>query len=959
MLPLFLSDTRLYELNWPDGAGPDMPVEAWWGREALSSGFELVIDLLSTDAHIELKRFLGRAIRLDTRLSDGGRASRSGLVRAAQKLGSDGGFARYRITVVPWIWLLGRGRHNRVFQDKTVVQIVETVFADYADVAAWQWTEEVAGFLADTRPRSYCVQYGESDYAFVSRLLAEEGIGWCVDEDKDAPAGHRLRLFADNQGFPEDIVSQSVNGGQGIRYHRADSQEDQDSILAFGQHRRLTSNLLSAVSYDYKAKRSISLNILSAKAIGGPNAPQLESYDDPGLYAWANAGEAERYGRLAMEAREARQSGWFGRSTVRSLRPGTCFDLVGLPLDPGNLRAEQRYALTDITHTGINNLSGDSIAAIARRLEQGNLCADGEQLASGSWPHSGNDATQPARAPEALPPEVLKLAVERGYGNRFDAHAQATPWRPQLEDRSGARLNPRPTAPGPMSAIVVGPAGETTPNGSDELWCDALGRVKIRFHWQQAETPDDRDSCWVRVINRQAGAGMGWQWLPRIGQEVLIDFLGGDIDRPVLLGALYNGQGEGGVTATPGGQGQPEDGTPLFDPATDHRPSGQGNTTGGNSPAWHGGAADNHRHPGALTGFKSKEFGGAGHTQLALDDTEQQQRIQLATTQHSSQLNLGHLIHQADNYRGSFRGTGIELRTDAWGALRAGQGMVITTWAGIPEQPAGDMAPAIALLKQADSLAQTLNQAAATHQTVQLASSIGTQGKQQSKIDDQAAPLKALHTIASGMVDAKDQGTAQSDAQQKNTQNADKLPHLTDPAILQAGKAGIGSIAGQNLLYANGETLTLESGEDTNLATGGKARLHTGQAIGLLAGAIQAGEGNTGIKLIAAKDDIDLQAQSDEMKFLAKKDVKLVSATQYIDFAAAKKIHLAVAGGASITIDGGITVQCPGTITVHASKKSFSGPASQNAKLPTFPSNVCISCLLAAAKSGAPFSPKV
>ena len=102
-----------------------------------------------------------------------------------------------------------------------------------------------------------------------------------------------------------------------------------------------------------------------------------------------------------------------------------------------------------------------------------------------------------------------------------------------------------------MTEVVVGAQGETSRNGTDELWCDALGRVKIRFHWQQAEAKDDRDSCWVRVLNRQAGAGMGWQWLPRIGQEVLIDFMGGDIDRPVLLGALYNGQGEGGIAATP------------------------------------------------------------------------------------------------------------------------------------------------------------------------------------------------------------------------------------------------------------------------------------------------------------------------------------------------------------------------------------------------------------------------
>ncbi|WP_434516413.1 DUF2345 domain-containing protein [Dechloromonas sp. ARDL1] len=627
---------------------------------------------------------------------------------------------------------------------------------------------------------------------------------------------------------------------------------------------------------------------------------------------------------------EARQSGWLARSTVRSLRPGTYFDLIGLPLNPANPKAEHQYLAADITHVGINNLSGEAIAAIAQRLEQGHLNTDSEGLATG-------DSLTPISAPGELPAELLKLAIERGYGNTFDAHDHTQPWRPQLEDRTGARINPRPTAPGPMSARVVGPDGQTTPSGPDELWCDALGRVKIRFHWQQAEVPEDRDSCWVRVINRQAGPGMGWQWLPRIGQEVLVDFMGGDIDRPVILGALYNGQGEGGITATPGGQGQQAASDPLFTPAADHRPSGQGNTAGGHSPAWHGAAETSHHHPAALSGFKSKEFGGAGYTQLALDDTDQQQRLQLKTTQHASELNLGHLIHQADNYRGSFRGTGIELRTDAWGALRAGQGLVISTWPITPAQPAGDMAPAMALLKQAGELAQTLNQATATHHTVQLAAHLGTQGNNQSRADNQAAPLKALHTIASGMVDAKDQNAAKTDAHNKNTQTADKRPQLTDPAILQAGKAGIATVAGQNLQFANGETLVLESGEDTNLAIAGKARIHAGQAIGLLAGAITPGEGNTGIKLIAAKDDIDLQAQSDEMKFLAKKDVKLISATQHIDFAAAKKIHLAVEGGASITIDGGITVQCPGTIKVHASKKSFSGPTSLSREMNTWP----------------------
>lgn len=939
MFQLFTSETRLYDLTWRDEAGPALAVEAWWGKESLSGGFEYCLDLLSTDAHIELKRFLGRALSLQTRLSDGSALPRSGYVRAALKLGSDGGFSRYRLTIVPWLWLLSRSRHNRVFQEKTLQQIVDAVFADYADVAAWHWADEVGNFLADTRPRSYCVQYGESDFQFIARLLAEEGLGWRIEADKDAPGAHRVVIFADSRSFPEDMLSQSANGGLGIRYHRADSQEDQDVVLAFGEHRRLLSALSTFISYDYKAKRSVAASVPTALAFASERAPRLESCDDAGLYAFASASEAERYGRLAMESLEARYQTWLGRGTVRSLTAGTRFDLTGLPLNPAQPDAEHRYAITEITHVGINNLSGATMAAVAERLAQMQRIDDGAALSSG-------DLIEPVSAPNILPPELLKLACERGYGNAFTAIHATLPWRPQLLDDSGARLNPRPTAPGPMSAIVVGPEGETAANGADELWCDALGRIKIRFHWQQAATPGEapqealsegRDSCWIRVVSRQAGAGMGWQWLPRIGQEVLVDFIAGDIDRPILLGALFNGQGEGGIASTPGGAPGQSDPT-VFDPATDLRPSGQGNLASGQSPAWHGGAADSHAHPAALSGFKSKEFGQNGYNQLVLDDTNQQQRIQLKSTQHSSELNLGHLIHQADNYRGSFRGTGTELRTDAWGALRGGRGVAMSTWSITPEAGAGDMAPAMALIKQADLLAHSLSKAAATHQTVQLAGAIGSTASEQSLIDDQAAPLKALQIVASGMVDARNESAAVDDAQQKNsTTGQGKLPHLTDPAIIQAGKAGIAHVAGKNLQYANGETLTFASGEDSNFAIAGRTRIHSGQAIGLLAGAIKAGDGNTGLKLITARDDIDLQAQSDEMKFLAKKDIKLVSVSQHIDFAAAKKIHLAVAGGASITIDGGITVQCPGTITVHASKKSFAGPENTSFALPEMP----------------------
>ncbi|MCK9988312.1 MAG: type VI secretion system secreted protein VgrG, partial [Azoarcus sp.] len=365
--------------------------------------------------------------------------------------------------------------------------------------------------------------------------------------------------------------------------------------------------------------------------------------------------------------------------------------------------------------------------------------------------------------------------------------------------------------------------------------------------------------------------------------------------------------------------------------------------------------------PGALSGFKSKEFGargaGAGYNQLVFDDSDAQLRVQLKSTQHASELNLGHLVHQAGNYRGSFRGSGAELRTDAWGALRAGRGIVMSTWpARHASEPAGDFAPGMALLKQACTLADTLSRAAGTHQTVKLAAAIGSTAANASAADPDHPPLKALSRIASGMVSRRDLAEATTDADAGHTAVAgDKVPHLSAPAILQVAQAGIGLVAGQSVQVTAGDTATLMSGADTNLAVAGSARLHAGHAIGLLAGAVEPGEGNTGIRLIAAKDDIELQAQSDELKLLARDEMKLVSASANIDFAAAKKIVLSVEGGASITIDGGITVACPGTITVHASKKSFGGPTKTPYALPQMPQHVCKPCLLAALRSGSPF----
>ncbi|RBC17499.1 contractile injection system protein, VgrG/Pvc8 family, partial [Xanthomonas oryzae] len=153
-----LSDSgRLYRLQLP--GGDVQVVERWSGSERLSGGFEWWVDVLSTQAGLPLEAWLGRRATLYTRLADGDESPRTGLIHDAYVLGSDGGLARYRVGLVPWTWWLSQGRHSRVFQERTLVQIVEAVFADYAPMASWQWSEETSAFLAQARPRSYCVQY--------------------------------------------------------------------------------------------------------------------------------------------------------------------------------------------------------------------------------------------------------------------------------------------------------------------------------------------------------------------------------------------------------------------------------------------------------------------------------------------------------------------------------------------------------------------------------------------------------------------------------------------------------------------------------------------------------------------------------------------------------------------------------------------------------------------------------
>ena len=971
----FDTDSRLYRLQG-EGAAADLLVESWSQREGLSQPWELQISTLSTNARLDIRALLGQRVTLLTQLADGHTEHpRSGLITAASALASDGGFARYRLTVQPWLALLAYGARSTVWQEKSVVEIIDSVFGAYQQQggqhAAWTWSPCASAHLAQSHQgghRSYTVQYRETDLAFVSRLLAREGLVYRFETDAadqdSTPLGHKLVILADTTqtaSCPEDATS-AVSGG--IRFHRASSQEHQDAIQAFGGLRQLQTAVCVTGVWDYKLKRSVAASVPTAAAFAGPNASRIAQYFPGADYTFADDADAQRAMTMAQQALEARHKTWIGRSTVRTLGAGHQFQLTQSTLDVlASLKSGQdaqdqtRFLVTSVVHAGVNNLPKDVLARITQALQPA-------------------DRSHPLA--DWVPPEVAEQARQSGYGNRFEAIRAYVPWRVALHAEDGTPLYPTPRPGGPLTATVVGPGGDTRASGTGEIHTDRLGRIRIRFDFQssQAQTPaahssnTSNASTWVRVLQRFAGPGMGWQFIPRVGQEVLVDFMDGRIERPVVIAALYNGQGEAGVLPTPGGASAESDRSALAS-SSDHRPGAQGNLIGGgHSPAWHGAGSaaatagsNGQGNAGALSGIKTQEFAGAGFNQLVFDDSNGQLRIQLATSQHGSQLNMGHLIHQADNHRGSLRGAGFELRTDAYGAIRAGRGLLISTYGptgtgGTPTgqataEPALDNAAGIALAAQLKTLGQSLNQAAATHQSTKLAAHIGSSQANQSSLAPEGtkpeASLAAWHTCLKGMVSdqAFDQATA--DASQKNTTTSEGLvPASTDPVIALQSRAGWAATAGQDLHACAADDITLASGQDSHWATGGAFRLHTGQSIGLLAGAVQAGTGaaggsgsapaGTGITLIAAQGDTQIQAQSGPLQIAAKQQLSIQSETANIDWAAAKKITLATAGGASIVIEGGnITVMCPGTITVRAGVKSFSGAAGVNYALPALP----------------------
>lgn len=428
--------------------------------EELGRLYEYRIELLSRNAQIKLSDIVGQRLTVALKLPTGSERYFDGFVAQFSHDGRRGAYAVYRATLRPWLWFLTRTADCRIWQERSVPEIVSAVFREHG------FTDFDESLSGDYPKLPYCVQYRETDFNFVSRLLERAGIYYYFRHEKNR---HTL-VLADSYSS-----HQPGKGYEQLPYAPPDEQRLQDfeHVHDWTLTQKLDSGALALTSFDFEKPRALlDVNL----ALQHRHAhDDFEIFDYPGPYTETTDGE--RYARIWLEGLEARQASARGAANARGLAVGNLFKLGGSP------RGDQNKE--------------HLVVAARYRIE------------------SNDYETGSEHEPRQL------------FDCRFTAIDSRQPYRAE-------RLTPRPVVQGPQTAIVVGKQGE-------EIWTDAHARVKVQFHWDRYGKADENSSCWLRVAQVWAGKQWGGLYIPRIGQEVIVDFLEGDPDRPIVTGRVYNG----------------------------------------------------------------------------------------------------------------------------------------------------------------------------------------------------------------------------------------------------------------------------------------------------------------------------------------------------------------------------------------------------------------------------------
>jgi len=436
------------------------------GHEHLSQLFHYTVELLSHNQEIDFNKLLGSDMTIHMERPDNGDRFFHGFVSDAAQCENRGEFAVYRFTLKPWLWFLTRTADCRIFQDMSVPDILDDIFRS-------EGFTDVDIQLMDQYPvRNYCVQYQESDFAFVSRLMEQEGIYYYFRQEDSK---HTL-VLCDNLA-----AHKSVPGYEHIPVHSAEPNPlpDSEFFSSVSLRRKVQSGRVATSDFNFVQPGD---NMLAGTAGEAGHAHAgYEWYDYNAEYPSASNGVkvrdfGERSTRYRIEALQAEHELTELEGMVTGPGVGDLFSLVGAE----RIDRNREYLIVESVF----------------------------DFSLGGYAHTRSDE-----------------------GFRFNARMQVMCTKVQYR---APRRTPRPVMQGPQTAIVVGPKG-------DEIYTDKHGRVKLQFHWDRYGTADENSSCWVRVSQAWAGGQYGAIHIPRINNEVIVEFINGDPDQPIVTGRVYNG----------------------------------------------------------------------------------------------------------------------------------------------------------------------------------------------------------------------------------------------------------------------------------------------------------------------------------------------------------------------------------------------------------------------------------
>jgi len=815
------------------------------GEHTLNQGSVAELLCLSTNAHIALKQFIGCQVTID-QVTDMGQFFRTtGIITEASQGQSDGSLTIYNLTLKDPTALWHKRRNSRVFMNKSVRDISEILFKEWqgkSPLFASSLTLDTSGLTKDYDVRPFVMQSNESDYDFLTRLWRSEGINWLVDESQllvaDPNASIQpqvLRLIDENQNY-QALERRS------LRYQRSSATEQFDTIT------------------QVKAERSLQ-----------PTSVHIQRWQADALQQEEGSGSvqgtqkhSEHYDNASLNLEDA----WH-------VSPAWMQDLKGedQATASGNSQIEQfnqninaYHHLTSKQFTVSGNVRDAQVGYWFELNDHPELdqhdSADKEFLILSKHYYNQNNLPKELQQQiERLLPQNKLKATELDTQNPEQRHfAELNVVRRNI--KAVPEYNPlehRPAAY-PQRAKVVGLEGES-------IHVDQWGRIKVRFLFTRADdhshdggagsNDNDTDSAWVDVLTPWAGAGYGARFLPRVGEIVVIDFFDGNIDRPFVVGRIHEAERH----------------------PTQFDQKGQ--------------LPDTKK----LSGIRSEEVDGKGFNQLRFDDTTGQISAQLQSSHAASQLNLGNLSHPKDKAESEGRGEGFELRTDQWGAVRAGSGLLISTHK--QDQAQGvhlDASEAKQQIEDGLSNAKALSEVAKNQQT---------------------DPLEHLENLKSFIEKLEQQDNA-------------KAKTFKDAIMLLASPNSIAVASNEDIhLSADGQ-LNQTAGDSINLSTQKNLIAHAQNKISLFAA-------QEGTRLYAGKGKVEIQAQGDGADLIARKAVQVISTEDKIEATASKEIVL-TAGGSQVRITGsGIFMTTGGKFEVKAGQHKFMGGGSANVNVPALP----------------------